>query len=98
MYDACVSRLGDARKMRPFIPEDVADCSKELLRLCVVVTQEYMHVYNAMHDEPKDGGYWDRKPARLKASSEVKEARAIYEETSELISKRISSLYALNPD
>lgn len=98
MYDACVSRLGDARKMRPFIPEEVANTSRELLRLCVVVTQEYMRVYNAMHDEREDGEYWDRKPARLKALSEVKEAEVRYEETSELISKRISSLYALNPD
>lgn len=98
MYDACVSCLGDARRMRPFIPEEVANASKELLRLCVVVTQDYMRVYNAMHDEREDGEYWDRKPARTKALSEVKEAKAGYEATSALISKRLSSLYALNPD
>jgi hypothetical protein len=98
MYDACVSRLGDARRMRPFIPRQVADLSKEMMRLCVIVTQEYMHVYDAMHEDHEDGEYWDRNPARLKATRDIEEARAIYEQTSDLISERISSLYALAPN
>ena len=98
MYDSCVSRLADARKMRPFIPKEVAHCSKEMLRLCVTITQEYMRVYDAMHEERDDGEYWDRKPAQLKASEEIDRAQELYEKTSDLISARISSLYALAPD
>lgn len=98
MYDACVSSLGDARKMRPFIPQEVADCAKELLRLCVMVTQEYMSVYDIIHDRREKDGCWDRKPSLLKATIEVKAAQSKYDETATMISKRISSLYALNPD
>ena len=84
--------------MRPFVTSEVADASKEMLRICVEITQEYMSVYKFMHEDRKDGGYWDRKPAREKAQEDFRNAQRKYDEVASLISNRISSLYALNPD
>lgn len=98
MYDMCREYLDEARKMRPFIAEDISDVSREALRKCVAVTREYMIVYDAMHKDEDGEKYWDRKPVRAKTVSELEEIEAGYKNLSILISRRIDALYALSPE